>query len=238
MNTAFNNPNSNIDLPIFGKSDTDPKTRLLRHHINTGGVGTGQHEYIDLGLPSGTLWATENIKDVNGNELYFAWGETQGYTAEQVGKDKNFTWDDYKFGNEDALEKYNSTDKLTVLEIGDDAATANWGKEWKMPTEEQFQELLDNTNHEWVEIDGVSGAKLTSKVEGYTDKFLFFPAAGYAVVGKVYGVGYYGYCWSASLSAEDVYNAWRFLFYEGFYGVRNDTRSCGYSVRPVRLQNQ
>ena len=209
------------------------------------------HKYINLGLPSGTLWATENIKDANGNELYFAWGETQGYTAEQVGVDKNFTWDgennDYAFGPFDrddqtnfGMKKYNKTDGITELESKDDAATVNWGKGWKMPTEEQFQELLDNTNHEWVEIDGVPGAKLTSKVEGYTDKFLFFPAVGNAVDGEVYDVGDSGCCWSASLDGGFVGSA-RYFGSNGDFGLyRMDSfsRYVGDSVRPVRLQNQ
>ena len=287
MNTIFDNLNGNVDLSIFGKSNTDPKTPLRRHYLSLVGLleyvdilngdltgrnlptgiteetvkgmiihsigdldtmkamseGGGPepepdtHKSVDLGLPSGILWATENIKDANGNELFFAWGETQGYTAEQVGADKNFTWDDYKFGTQDALTKYNGTDKKTVLDSADDAATFNWGERWKMPTQEQFQELIDNTNHEWVEIDGVWGAKLTSKVEGYTDKFLFFPAVGSAGGGKVNEVGGSGYYWSASLVAKYVSRAWYFYFNDGSHVLNNVSRYYGYSVRPVRLQN-
>lgn len=299
MNTIFDNLNGNVDLSIFGKSNTDPKTSLRRHYLSLVGLLeyvdilngdlTGRslpdgvteetvkgmiihsigdldtvramsaepepepdtHEYIDLGLPSGTLWATENIKDANGNELYFAWGETQGYTAEQVGTDKNFTWEgednDYAFGPIDrddqtnyGMKKYNRTDRKTLLDSADDAAKVNWGKRWKMPTQEQFQELIDNTNHEWVEIDGVWGAKLTSKVEGYTDKFLFFPAVGDAIGGGVGYVGVGSCCWSASLDDGYVGSARFFGSFGdfGLYSMDSDDRSIGYSVRPVRLQNQ
>ncbi len=197
-----------------------------------------QHDYVDLGLPSGTLWATENIKDANGKELYFAWGETQGYAAEQVGTAKIFDWSDYKFGEKSELTKYNETDKKTKLESGDDAATDNWGKDWKMPTKEQFEELISNTDYEWTEIDGVQGAKFTSKVEGYTDRFLFFPAVGSAEGGKVSKVGDDGFYWSVSLGGKDVDDAWDFCFDDGGCRMSYDGRCYGNSVRPVRLQNQ
>lgn len=196
-------------------------------------------------MPSGTLWATENIKDDNGNELYFAWGETQGYTAGQVRVDKNFTWEgednDYAFGPIDwddqtnyGMKKYNNADGLTVLEPGDDAAIDNWGEEWKMPTKEQFEELKENTEYEWTEIDGVQGAKFTSTVEGYTDRFLFFPAVGDAEGGVVYDVGDKGFCWSVSLDDGYVPNAWSFYFDVGYREMYDDGRYYGYSVRPVR----
>jgi hypothetical protein len=292
MNTIFDNLNGNVDLSIFGKSNTDPKTSLRRHYLSLVGLleyvdilngdltgrnlpdgvteetvkgmiihsigdldtmkamsagGGSSHEYVDLGLPSGTLWATENIKDANGNELFFAWGETQGYTAEQVGTAKNFTWEgednDYAFGPIDwddqtnyGMKKYNNADGLTVLEPGDDAAIDKWGEGWKMPTKEQFEELIANTEYEWTEIDGVQGAKFTSKVEGYTDKFLFFPAVGSAEDGGVYDVGDYGICWSVSLYDGYVGNAWNFYFGDGGHGMGNDApRYYGYSVRPVRV---
>ena len=164
-----------------------------------------EHDYVDLGLPSGTLWATENIKDAEGNDLYFAWGETCGYTAEQV-KEGKFVWDDYDFAPADwddetnyGIKKYNKTDGLMILEPKDDAATVNWGEEWKTPTNEQFEELMAYTKYEWVEIDGVSGGKFTSTVEGYTDKFVFFPAVGYADDGEVDYVGQDGNYWSSSM---------------------------------------
>ena len=154
MNTIFDNKDTESSLP--------------------------KHDYVDLGLPSGTLWATENIKDAEGNDLYFAWGETRGYTAKHI-KEGKFDWGDYDFVPADwddetnyGIKKYNRTDGLTILEPQDDASTINWGKEWKTPTKEQFEELMAYTKYEWVEIDGVSGGKFTSTVGGYTDKFVFF----------------------------------------------------------------
>ena len=205
------------------------------------------HEYVDLGLPSGTIWATCNIGANSPEEdgLYFAWGETQGYTSGQVGTDKYFAWvgdnADYKYGTYDfsdrenyGMTKYNKTDGLTVLEDKDDAATVNWGSDWRMPTKEEFEELTANTEYEWTEIDGVQGGKFTSTVSGYTDKFLFFPAVGGAGNGEVIGAGGYGNYWSVSLGGEGVVNAWRLYFTGGRCEMLSNYRNFGFSVRRVR----
>jgi hypothetical protein len=188
------------------------------------------HEYVDLGLPSGTLWATTNIQDADGNELYFAWGETQGYTAEQVGTVKNFNWEDYEFGNN--LSKYNESDGKTVLDAADDAATANWGSDWRMPTEEEFEELTENTITAWTQVDGVNGVLFTSKANTNT---LFFPVIGKAASSEISSESY-GFCWSASLD-EDFYDAWILVFGDGYSGQDFNLRSNGCSVRPVRVSN-
>ena len=96
------------------------------------------YEYVDLGLPSGTLWAKMNVGANSETDpgLYFAWGETEGYTAEQVGVDKQFTWADYKFnpsGDGETFTKYTSSDE--TLELIDDAAAVNMGGKWHMPNE-------------------------------------------------------------------------------------------------------
>ena len=207
----------------------------------------GQHEYVDLGLPSKTLWAKHNIQDADGNELYFAWGETSGYTSGQVGTDKYFSWTgdsaDYKYGIFDfeadpnyGMTKYNSADGKTELVSEDDAATANWGSDWKMPTKEQFDELISsaNTTSAFTEQNGVSGLLLTSKANNNT---LFFPAVGRVADGEVGNVGDYGYYWSVSLYDDDVYFAWLLYFLGENCVVDYLYRCFGYSVRPVRSNN-
>lgn len=198
--------------------------------------GKDSHEYVDLGLPSGTLWATTNIQDADGNELYFAWGETQGYTSGQVGTDKYFAWNDYEFGP-GLKEKYNNSDGKTELDAEDDAATANWGSNWRMPTQEQFEELTDYTEYEWTMVNGVQGTKFTSTADGYTDKFLFLPAVGHAEDGEVPDPGKYGIYWSNSLNDENVISAWLLYFGNGFCDIYDTNRCYGYPVRPVRSNN-
>lgn len=119
------------------------------------------HAYVDLGLPSGTLWATKNVgaNNITDSGLYFSCGGTTGYTTAQVGTDKNFNWADYELGDGQGgaahMTKYNSTDGKTVLEAEDDAATVNMGGEWHMPSKEQLSELAANTKNGWVDANGV-----------------------------------------------------------------------------------
>lgn len=131
------------------------------------------HEYVDLGLPSGTLWAKMNVVATSetDNGLYFAWGETEGYTAEQVGVDKQFTWADYKFnpsGDGATFTKYTSTDNKIVLDPEDDAASVNMGGEWHMPTGGQYRELLKETKNGFVTNAGVFTQYAWNDTDGYS----------------------------------------------------------------------
>ena len=194
-----------------------------------------QHEYVDLGLPSGTLWATENIKDAEGNELYFAWGETSGYTSGQVGTVKNFTWNGYQWWNPDSSTVITDTliDENNNLKPEDDAVTVNWGNGWRMPTKAEFEELMSGTTSAWtVSDDGISDVTFTSTKNGNT---LFFPAVGYAKANRVGGVGSLCYYWSSSLCSDNVVLAGRLYFSSGSRYIGNGERYNGYPVRPVRL---
>ena len=194
------------------------------------------HEYVEIG---GLKWATMNIGATSPEEagLYFAWGDTQGYTAEQAGYgegQKYFGWEDYKYGNPDdtGITKYNETDGKTILEPSDDAAVANWGGSWRMPTTDDFQALGAAVNTAWTQVNGVYGI-LCTDIED-SSKTLFFPAAGYCSDGGVIYVGDEGDYWSSSLSTDDRQNAYNLYFvsYSYNWGFSN-YRCCGFSVRPV-----
>lgn len=201
------------------------------------------HAYVDLGLPSGTKWATMNVGANSETDygLYFQWGDTQGYTASQVGSgegQKYFGWADYKYGDGTSspgatgMTKYNATDGKTLLDIEDDAVAANWGGSWKMPTEAQFQELLNTANctNVWTTVDGVNGRLFTSVRNGNT---LFIPAAGFAYSGSMNSVGDYGCVWSSSLYSSNVKNG-RFLYFDSnSVSVGDYYRYYGQSVRGV-----
>lgn len=139
------------------------------------------HEYVDLGLPSGTKWATCNVgaSKPEGYGNYYAYGET-------TPKD-SYVWKTYINckGSKKTLTKYcydanygnnKFTDNLTTLQSSDDAATANWGDGWRMPTDKEMQELIDNCNTTWTTRNGIIGMLFTSKTNG---KSIFLPAAGY-----------------------------------------------------------
>ena len=201
---------------------------------------TNGHEYVDLGLPSGTLWATCNIGATKPEEYgdYFAWGETSTKNT--------YYWTTYKYSkvDSDALTKYcnNSdfgnngfTDNLTELQRGDDPATANWGNGWCTPTKEQWKELLENTTNKWTTQNGVKGRLFTSKKNG---KSLFLPAAGYRWDSNLYLVGSDGNYWSSSLYTDGPNDAWYFYFYSVDYYVGYYYRGSGRSVRAVRSARQ
>lgn len=126
------------------------------------GINNNGYEYVDLGLPSGTLWSTMNVGASKPSEygLYFKWGDTIGYTKEQVEADKGFKWDNYKWYDNDKLKitKYtNSVLVLDILDLEDDAAHVHMGGDWHMPTPIQIQELIDNTTAVRTKLDDVSG---------------------------------------------------------------------------------
>lgn len=199
------------------------------------GINNNGYDYVDLGLPSGTKWATCNVGANNPSEcgLYFQWGDTKGYTKDQVGKDKQFAsdWSDYKWGISPNFTKYTSTGE--ALELEDDAVHANMGGSWHMPTPTQIQELLNTayTSNEWSTQDGVNGRLFTSKSN--PSKSIFIPAAGYACDGSVYVVGDEADVWASMLYTDDV----DFGQYLGFVSdgavLYDSSRFCGFSVRGV-----
>ena len=194
------------------------------------------HDYVDLGLPNGTLWATMNVGASKPSDygLYFQWGDTHGYTKEQVGKDKQFTWNDYKFsidGSSSNFSKYNKTDNKNVLDLEDDAAHVNMGGDWHMPTPTQISELLSNTTNTWITSDdGVNGRLFTSKNNG---KSIFVPAAGFAWDGSLVLSGSRGNVWSSMLNTSYVYSGQYLFFVSGNAYLYYDYRGCGFAVRGV-----
>jgi len=172
--------------------------------------------------------------------LYFQWGDTQGYTAEQVGSgegQKYFGWADYKYcdGTSSVMTKYNSTDGKTVLDASDDAATANMGSGWRMPTTAEYAALGNAVNTAWTadyQGSGVAGLICTDKTD--SSKTLFFPACGYCGNGSVRSVGSYGNYWSSSLDSSNVQNAYDLYFISDRVNWQDSYyRFVGYSVRGV-----
>lgn len=194
------------------------------------------HEYVDLGLPSGTLWATCNVGADTPESYgdYFAWGET---TPKEL-----YDWKSYRYGNfrhdHYELDKYctNScygldgvVDGKTILEPADDAAKANWGGGWRTPTIEEWEELFLNTTGVWTTRNGVKGWHITAS----NGKELFLPAAGYYWE-DVFNADL-GLYWSASVNNEFPYRSWGFHFNsDSSHLCGSSDRNRGQSVRAVR----
>ena len=192
----------------------------------TNGTNTHNgHEFVDLGLPSRTLWATCNVGATSPEQagLYFAFGETTGFTAEQVEKGvRRFNKDSYK------AKKFKSD-----LTLEEDAAHTYMGGKWRTPTYNECQELIGNCDVVWTDDYGGTGGKgsvFTSKVNGNS---VFFPAAGLCSNSSVINVDSCGYVWSASWNSFS--GAWYLYFNSGNFLV---DYLCyywyfGYSVRGV-----
>ena len=200
-------------------------------------INNNDHKYVDLGLPSGTLWATMNVgasKPTDGG-LYFQWGDTQGYTKDQVGAGdgkKKFYWPDYKWnpsGDGKIFTKY-ATEGAT-LELEDDAANANMGGEWHMPTDTQIRELLDNTTSTWTEQDCVKGRLFTSKKDN--SKSIFIPVAGAAWFGLILASNGYGGIWSSVIDVDNANYGQCLYFGSRYINLHGDYRDYGFSVRGV-----
>ena len=181
-------------------------------------INNNGYDYVDLGLPSGTLWAIMNVGASKPSEygLYFQWGDTKGYLEEQIGTgegQKKFASDesDYKFGVYPNFTKY--TTKGATLELEDDAAHVYMGGNWHMPTPDQIKELTANTTSTWTTQDGVNGRLFTSKKDA--SKSIFIPAAGLAWGGLVQNSGDGGYVWSSMLHTGLVYGGLYLCFISG-----------------------
>ncbi len=194
------------------------------------------HEYVDLGLPSGLLWATCNVGATAPEEYgdYFAWGEVEPKSYYDWSSEGNYKWGTYDGSDSQnyGMTKYNKTDGKTVLDPEDDAAHVNWGGDWRMPTLTEMQELLDSDNctWEWTTQNGVYGRKVTSVSNGNS---IFLPAAGFRVNSSLSYAGALGYYWSSSLRTSYPSDAYYLYFYSGYYDRDDDNRYYGQSVRAV-----
>ena len=197
------------------------------------------HEYVDLGLPSGTLWATCNIGADNPEEYgdYFAWGETSPKANYDEWNYKY--WNLYYVDNDVEIYKYNTdsgygtVDNKMELDLSDDAAYVNWGSGWRMPSKAQCVELFNSsyTTTTWTTQNGVYGRKITSRKNGNS---LFLPAAGGRYHASLGYAGSNGHFWSRTLNADMPYYGWYLGFGSSGWGTFYYSRYSGLSVRPVR----
>lgn len=191
--------------------------------IDTGEPTGGIYESVDLGLPSGTLWAKHNVGAKLETEYgdLFAWGATKPYRVEGSTVYDNTA--NYSASRANSIQR--------DLNPNEDAATVNMGAGWRMPTKEQFQELIDYTTREWTAIGGVNGRKFTSKAD--TSKYIFFPAAGYVGGSSPDDRGGSVGVWSRSRGSST--HGWILSSNSGYLGVNASYRFGGFSVRGVRV---
>ena len=184
---------------------------------------------IDLGLS--VKWASCNVGATQPWEYggYYAWGETE--------EKSDYSWSTYKYcnGSHDSMTKYctsssyGTVDNKTTLEASDDIATVKWGGSWRMPTDEEQQELINNCTCTWTTHNGVNGYRVT----GPNGNSIFLPAAGYRDGTEVSYQGSRGYYWLSPLSRSSTLNAYYLYFSSSSYDWYSGYRSFGRTVRPV-----
>ncbi len=205
-----------------------------KDEVNSGNVENG-HEYVDLGLS--VKWATCNVGATAPEEYgdCFAWGETSPKS--------DYSWSTYTYcnGTSSTMTKYCTyskygyngyIDSKTVLDLEDDAARANWGGSWRMPTYDELTELSDTSKctWTWTSMNDKNGYKVVSKVNGNS---IFLPAAGYRYGSSLNYAGSNGSYRSSSLFTGYSYSAYSLNFSSGNVGRSNNFRYFGQSVRPV-----
>ena len=196
-------------------------------------------EAVNLGLS--VKWASVNLGATSpeGYGDYYAWGETEPKST--------YSLSTYKWSNSNGTQftKYcpsgktdywggtGNPDGKSVLDLEDDAARANLGGNWRMPTDAEWKELQSKCTWTWTTMNGVDGHKVTSKVSGYTDKWIFIPASGYRSGSSTYSVGSYVHMWSSSLYTANPQYALVLRFSPNSIERSYTQRYEGQTIRPV-----
>ncbi len=207
--------------PVSGGNNAEPEQPEEPETPNANG-----HAYVDLGLPSGLKWATCNVganaPEAYGN--YYAWGETSTKSNYSSSNCPTYGLDNSQLQSQGYID---SEGNLTAQY---DAAAANWGGDWRMPTKAEQNELLNNCTWTWTTQNGVNGYKVTSKVNR---NYIFLPAAGYRSGSSLYGAGVYGGFWSSTPYGSNSGSAYYLDFTSSSLYMYYDYRYEGRSVRPV-----
>lgn len=184
-----------------------------------------QHEPVDLGLS--VDWASCNLGASAPEQYgaYYSWGETATKSV--------FSWNTYRYGNSDALTKYNKSDGNRTLAPENDAASAAWGGTWRMPTKAECAELLDKCTWTWSNRSGVNGYIVT----GPSGNTIFLPASGQREGSEASDVGSWGCYWSATLNHRSILVAESLSFDQGLSSVEVASRIVGQAIRPVCTKN-
>ena len=203
---------TDVDSVIFKTTKVADNSKLINGH-----------KFIDLGLPSGLLWAETNIgaKTAADDGNYYAWGET---TTKSTYDRSNYDYTTY------------SIDGKTTLEKQHDAASVNWGDSCRMPTNDEFGELLNSEYCTWTwtsmtDSNGsyINGFQVASVKNG---NYIFLPASGYFCREELDFRGSNGYYWSCTLGSS-TYNACSIRFSSRYRSQDSSSRCFGLTVRPV-----
>lgn len=190
---------------------------------------------VDLGLPSGLLWASYNIGANKPEDFgeYYSWAESESK--------ESYHYTAYKYCSDwDKPTKYNTNDNKTTLESVDDVAHVKWGNNWRIPTKEDFEELIDNCTWTWSIKNGIAGYEVVGNKPGYTDRSIFFPAGGFLRFNRENNSIGWGWYWASSLLTDlsvfdcpEPIGGWMLKLTPDYYIMSWTHRYDGLTVRPV-----
>ena len=220
-------PNTQYYVRAYATNEAGTSYGKQKSFTTTAGPNANNHEYVDLGLPSGLKWATCNVGSSTPEEYgdYFAWGETEPAPNNDYSSSNCST----RGLSISQLQSQGYIDGEGNLTPQYDAAAANWGGDWRMPTKAEQQELLDNCTWTWTTQNGVKGYN----VEGPNGNSIFLPAAGYRYGSSLNYAGSDGSYWGSAPDASDGYYAYRLGFDSSNHRMVSHSRYYGRSVRPV-----
>ncbi len=209
-----------------GKNSIENEKEIGREHkIGVLTDTLNGHRWVDLGLPSGLRWATTNVGAASAEEGgdYFAWGET-----EPKSEYSTINSSTYKISLK-KLKKIGIIDENGILTPEHDAATANWGPGWRMPTDDEYRELIEICDWEFTNQNGENGYLVT----GPNKKTIFFPAAAFQQNTTIENLGEFGDYWSSTIVKELTGVACSMGYSSKSYGRRRYARYAGRTIRPV-----
>lgn len=217
--TAFAANAQNVTIYLTNGKDVSYKADEVKYvEFTPGNDNPTQYESIDLGLS--VKWATTNIgaSSVTDYGDYFAWGEIAPK-------------EEYNQGN---CPTYGQ--KVTWDAEKNDAAYNLWGTEWRVPTGDEMQELIDNCTWEWTVVNTIPGYKVTSKVDGFTDKYIFLPASGCRVAKALNQLDVMGYYWTSTPSPANNNVSRNLSSNKDSHYLYWTNRFQGYPIRPVKAK--
>jgi uncharacterized protein (TIGR02145 family) len=231
-----------IDIPFTTSIATNPVQNLVcnktgKHLGNDNGTviicpPDVDFEMVDLRLPSGRLWAKTNLGAQTETDYgdYYQWAATTPLHVEGTTVNPAADWSLCPYTTDgNTFTKYTGSDYST-LQTSDDAVASQFAG-YRMPTKEDFDELLAGTNKEWVSINGINGYKFTNKSD--STKYIFLPAAGYCYDSNLGYISEGGYYWSSNLDVDYHDDAYHLYFDNGEAAIDSSDRCYGFRIRPV-----
>ena len=220
------------------ENQENPQEENPQENDNNQGIQLSDDEYVDLGLPSGTLWYNKNLgaNSPTARGAYYSWGNTEGYVASYEEGDYVGTIVGYSFiqDNYELTDGYQLSDGY--IPTDNDAANDTLSEGWVIPSPQQFQELIDNCTITWETIDGVPGKLFTSNING---NVIFLPNNGYGNATTLTSPGFQSAYWTNEDDEQDSTRAYAFVISTSILPnlepVHTEEKRFGFGIRAVKL---